>query len=252
MQLTSRAGLAGVLTIAVLTLAACGGGTSATTNPDGTAAPDGTTAPTATPGAATPAAATPEPDPNASPIAGLPSFDPTELLQNLEGIDSYRVAVTTNGEEGYRAAVVTKPVLARDITLGTDDDAQRIVVIGDEAWSGTGDDLVAMPSQLATSMLAAFDPMLLFGGFAQAGAWQGAADQGTEERNGVQARHFHIDDASFLGAIGGMPAGASIDAWIAEDGGYLVALEIVNGEGDGYIVNVTDVNDPTITVERPG
>jgi hypothetical protein len=48
-----------------------------------------------------------------------------------------------------------------------------------------------------------------------------------------------------------MPDGASIDAWIAEDGGYLVALEIVNGEGDGYIVNVTDVNDPSITVERP-
>ncbi len=48
-----------------------------------------------------------------------------------------------------------------------------------------------------------------------------------------------------------MPDGASIDAWIAEDGGYLVALEILDDEGTGYVVNVTDVNDPTITVERP-
>lgn len=247
MYISRSAGIAGVLTIAALTLAACGGGT-ATTNPDGTAAP--TSAPTATPDGGTPAPTT-APDPNATPDIALPSFDPTALLQNLEGIDSYRVAVSTNGELGYQATVVTKPVLARDILLGADDDAQRIVVIGDEAWSGTGDELVAMPSELATSMLAAFDPMLLFGGFAQAGAWQGAADQGTEERNGVQTRHFHIDDASFLGAVGGMPAGASIDAWIAEDGGYMVALEIVNGEGDGFIVNVTDVNDPSITVERP-
>ncbi len=247
MHLTRRAGIAGVLTIAALTIAACGGGT-ATTGPDGTAAP--TAAPTTAPGGATPAPTT-APDPNATPDIALPSLDPSALLENLEGIDSYRVSVTTNGELAYQAAVVTKPVLARDILLGEGDDAQRIVVIGDEAWSGTGDELVPMPSELATGMLAAFDPMLLFGGFAQAGAWQGAADQGTEERNGVQARHFHIDDTSFLGAVGGMPAGASIDAWIAEDGGYLIALEIVNGEGDGYIVNVTDVNDPGITVERP-
>jgi hypothetical protein len=243
MHISRRAGLIGVLSIAALTLAACGGGT-ATTNPDGTAAP------TATPAGATPAPTT-APDPNATPGVELPSFDPSALLQNLEGIDSYRVAVTTDGELGYQAAVVTKPVLARDILLGADDDAQRIVVIGDEAWSGSGDELTPMPSELATGMLAAFDPMLLFGGFAQAGAWQNANDQGVEERNGVQTRHFRIDDGSFLGAAGGMPDGASIDAWIAEDGGFLVALEIVNGDGDGYIVNVTDVNDPTITIERP-
>jgi hypothetical protein len=245
MHISRRAGLAGVLTIAALTLAACGGGT-ATTNPDGTPAP------TAAPDGVTPAPTT-APDPNATtPAIDLPSFDPSALLENLEGIDSYRVTVSTDGELGYQAAVVTKPVLARDILLGADDDAQRIVVIGDEAWSGTGDELVAMPSELATGMLAAFDPMLLFGGFAQAGAWQGAADQGTEERNGVQARHFRIDDGSFLGAVGGMPDGASVDAWIAEDGGYLVGLEILDGEGSGYIVDVTDVNDPSITVERPG
>ncbi len=247
MHITRRAGIAGVLTIAALTLAACGGGT-ATTNPDGTAAP--TAAPTSAPDGATPAPTT-APDPNATPVVELPSFDPSALLENLEGIDSYRVAVSTDGELGYQAAVVTKPVLARDILLGADDDAQRIVVIGDEAWSGTGDELTPMPSELATGMLAAFDPMLLFGGFAQAGAWQNANDQGVEERNGVQARHFRIDDGSFLGAVGGMPDGASIDAWIAEDGGFLVALEILDGEGSGYVVNVTDVNDPSIQIERP-
>ena len=47
----------------------------------------------------------------------IPSFDPGAILQNLEGVDSYRVAMTTDGELSYSAVVVTKPVLSRDITV---------------------------------------------------------------------------------------------------------------------------------------
>lgn len=89
------------------------------------------------------------------------------------------------------------------------------------------------------------------GGFATPGAWSGAEDQGTEERNGVQAKHFQIDSETFSGTFAGMPAGASIDAWIAEEGGYLIALEVVNEEGRGFVIDVTDINDPANVVERP-
>jgi hypothetical protein len=246
MHFNGRVGGAAALMITAMVIAACGGSASAT---PAAATPDG-----GNPEATLDIAPTTAPDPNAAtPDAGLPSFDPSGLSQNLEGVDSYRVTVTTDGDTSYRAAVVTKPVLSRDILLGDDADAQRLVVIGDEAWSGTGDDLVAMPSELASSMLLGFDPMLMFGGFTQLGAWQGAADQGTESRNGVQARHFHIDDGTFLGGVAAaaMPAGASIDAWVAEDGGYLVALEIVGADDEGFVVDVTDINDPGITVERP-
>ena len=84
-----------------------------------------------------------------------------------------------------------------------------------------------------------------------AGARTGAEDQGTEGTNGVQAKHFHIDSGTFSGTFASMPAGASIDAWIAEEGGYLVALEIVDEAGDGIVIDVSDINDPANVVEPP-
>ena len=241
-----RASLLATLAVLSIGLAACGGGTPPTDDPIDTP----TDAPTEAP-ATEPTTTDPSASPS-DPAVVLPSFDPADILANLEGIDSYRVTVTSDGEISYSAVVVTKPELARDITLGDDPDADRIVVIGDEAWMGSGDALEPVPPAMSTAMLAAFDPMIMFGGFAQAGAWEGAEDIGTEERNGIEARHLHIDDSTFLGTIPSMPAGASIDVWIATDGGYMVGLEIL-GEGgtDGFVVDVSDVNDPSLTVERP-
>ncbi len=235
---TLRLAAVGLLTLAI---AACGGATT-TTTPDG-----GTTAPTAAPPETAPADGA---SPDASAIV-LPSFDASAILENLEGIDSYKISMSTDGEVGYSAVVVTKPELARDITFGTGDDAQRIVVIGDQAWMGSDGGFQTVPGELAGGLLSAFDPILLAGAFATPGAWTGAEDQGTEERNGAQAKHFHIDSGAFSGTFAGMPAGASIDAWIAEEGGYLVALEIVNDDGEGIVIDVTDINDPANVVEPP-
>lgn len=242
-----RAGLLVALAALSLTIAACGG----------TSTDEPTETPIETPAAPTEAAtAAPTTDPAASPsdpAIVLPSFDPSDILANLEGIDSYRVVVTTDGEVSYSAVVVTKPELARDIQLGDSDDDDRIVVIGDEAWMGSGDDLEPVPPAMSTAMLAAFDPFLLFAGFTQAAAWDGAEDLGTEDRNGVSARHHRIDDSTAFGSIPQMPDGASIDIWVAEDGGYLIALEVVGEDGDdGFVVDVSDINDPSLSVQRPG
>ncbi len=155
--------------------------------------------------------------------------------------------VTANGASVYDAVVVTKPVLSRDVTL---QDGTRIVVIGDEAWVGTGDELQSAPAAMTTPMLAAFDPVMLVGAFSAPGAMTGATEVGTEEKNGVQAKHFSIASDSFVGSIASMPPGSSIELWVAE-AGYLVSMS-VEGIGEGsFSMDVTNVNDAANAVERP-
>lgn len=240
MTTTRGGGLTVALTLLAVALAACGGGT-ATATPDPAATP--------TPPAATPAPTTApgEPTPTATPEGAIPTFDLSGLVTNLEGVDSYRIAITSNGTSVYSATVVTKPVLSRDVTT---DDGTRIVIIGDEAWIGSGDVLQPAPPEMATPMLAAFDPMILMGAFATPGAMTGATEIGTEEKNGVQARHFRVDADSMVGAMASMPPGSAIEMWIAEEG-YLVSLS-VTGTGEGaFTMDVTNVNDASNVVERP-
>lgn len=241
---------AGILTTGLLStaflLAACGGGTaSPAASGDGTSsqAPATDAPPSAEPTTSTPSDA---PDPS---VIALPSFDLDDLLANLEGVDSYRTVMTVDGESTYEAKVVTKPVLSKDITISDGGSAQRIVVIGDEAWIGSGDDLQPAPAEMATAMLGLFDPMLMAGGFATPGAMAGAEDLGTEEKNGVQATHYRIDATSVVGTLASMPPGTAIDLWVASEG-YLVSLAVASTEGS-FAIDVFDVNDPSITVERP-
>ena len=229
--------LVALTSLAVL-LTACGGATASGTSSAATTAPIGSAAPIAS---------LPVDAGGSVGILPIPSFDLSGLVASLEGVDSYKVDISTGGASQYQATVVTKPVLSRDVTLA---DGTRFVVIGDEAWQGTGDKLTPADSGLATAMLGAFDPALLIGGFSQLGAAGGMSDKGTEEKNGVQAHHFQIDSSSPIFALASLPPGASIDIWVAADGGYLVSMSVV-GAGSDFTINVTDVNDPANKVERP-
>lgn len=240
MTISRRAGLTVALTLTTLIAAACGGG-AATTAPDGTAAPTG--APTTAPESTAPESAAP------SSAIAIPSFDLSQLVTNLDNIDSYVLTITSGGEVQYSGIVVTQPELARDVTMGD----QRFVVIGDEVWMGTPgrDDLAPAPAQMAQALLSTFDPVILVGAFATPGAMTGATEVGTEEKNGVQARHFQIDASSIVGTLASMPPGSSIDIWIADGDGYLVSMA-VTGMADGeFSMDVTNVNDAANVVERP-
>lgn len=226
------------LSTLALIVAACGGTT-------GTASvgPAESVAPTATPVPSSAAPAT-----EAPPSEGaFPSFDLDDLVANLEGVDSYRLVVAVGGTTSYESVVVTKPVLSRDIVI---DDGTRIVIIGDEAWMGTGDQLQPAPAEMATSMLALFDPMLLAGSFATPGALAGADQVGTEEKNGVQTTHYRIDSTSVVGTLSSMPPGSAVDLWVSDDG-FLVSLVVSSASDDDVSIDVFDINDPTITIERP-
>jgi len=237
---TRRAAIAAALTIVALTIVACGGSTTSSSAPSGGAS----AAPTQAPESAAPstAAATPE----ASTAIALPSFDLSGLVSGLDNVDSYRLTIVSDGETQYEGVVITNPEPARDVTMGD----TRFVVIGDEVWMGSGSDLAPAPAEMATAMLAAFDPAMLVAAFAQPGAMFGANELGNEEKNGVQAQHYRVEGSSLVGTLASMPPNAAIDVWIANDG-YLVSLSVTGMDGGDFSIDVTDVNDPANVVQRP-
>jgi hypothetical protein len=146
--------------------------------------------------------------------------------------------------------------LSKAITTFDDDGTvdSRFVVIGKEAWQADGEDgaFTAVPEALAGTMLLAFDPTTLLGAYAAMDWGHAATNVGTEDKNGVKAVHLKIDPTSVVGAAVQMPAGASIDVWVAE-AGYIVAWEMSGfKEGQDLAIQVTNVNDPANKVERPG
>jgi hypothetical protein len=244
--------VAALLTTIALTAAACGGSTAATPTP--TSTPVSGTEATPTPATGSEATPTPAGGAEATPVVPLPTFDLSALTGGLPGVDSYRTETSVGGVKQYESVVVKNPVLSKAITIydsGTV--SQRLVVIGDEAWAADGTDgaFEAVPSQLASSMLLAFDPALMLGGFAGVDWAQAASNLGTEQKNGIQAHHVRIDSTSFVGAAAAMPPGAAIDVWVA-DAGYLVAWEMSGFPEDAnFSIQVTGVNDPANKVERP-
>lgn len=238
-----------LLTSVALTAAACGGSTAATPPP--TPTPAAGTEATPAPAEATP---TPASGTEATPVVPLPTFDLGALAGGLPGVDSYRTETTVGGVKQYESVVVKAPVLSKAITIyDSGEVSQRLIVIGDEAWTADGTDgaYESVPSQLASSMLLAFDPGLMLGGFAAVDWANAASNLGVEQKNGVQAHHVKIDGTSFVGAAAAMPPGAAIDAWVA-DAGYLVAWEMTGFPEDAnFSIQVTGVNDPANKVDRP-
>ena len=246
---STRASLGATLLLpTVLAIAACGGSsaTASPTSPDATPPPAGV-------------AATPTPAPNAPEatpptVDAIPSFDLSALTGAIPGLDSYRTSFSIGGVEQYRSVVVTQPVLSKEISIVEDGAvSSRFIVIGKETWTSDGPDgkFEAVPEAFANSMLLAFDPTLMIGGFANVDWATAAADQGVEDKNGTRARHLRIDSTTLVGAAAAMPPGSAIDIWIAE-AGYIVAWEMTGFGGESDMsIQVTDVNDPANNVERP-
>lgn len=227
---------------AALIVAACGGSTAATP-----AAGEPTPAP---------AAATPEPAAaTEAPVTGeIPAFDLSAMSGAIPGVDSYRTSFSVDGVEQYHTVVVTQPVLSKAITV-TDAGAvsSRLIIIGKETWTADGTDgaFEPVPEALASAMILAYDPMMMLGGYAGVDWGPAATDQGVEDKNGVRARHLKIDPTTLVGLAAAMPAGSSIDIWIA-DAGYPVAWEMTGFEsGGGFSIQITGVDDPANKVERP-
>jgi hypothetical protein len=234
---------------AAILFAACGGGTASV-------APAASSEESAgAPGAEVPASEAPSgvaasEEPAAS-EAVLPSFELSGVLQNVEGVDSYRIVIAINGEVSYQATVVNRPEKAESIVLGSGTDATRVIHIGDKAWMGTGtDSYQEVPAAMIDPLISSFSPLLLLGAFANGNVGSAATDMGVEQKNGVSARHYRIDATSAVGAFAALPAGAAIDFWVS-DQGYLVAYAL-SGDADKTLsIDISHVNDPANEVKAP-
>jgi len=186
-------------------------------------------------------------EPSSGGASAGPSFDATGAAQALENIDSYKMTITSDAGT-FEAVVIRQPQPARAITISDGSSVTRIVIIGDQAWLDDGSgSYTEVPSAMVGAFTGLFDPLLLVGA---ADSWSsGWAVVGTEEKNGVQARHLHLDSTTLGAGISGFPAGGAVDIWVAE-AGYLVAWE-TTGLGADSSIDVSNVNDPANKVEAP-
>jgi len=249
-----------IATVAVLALSACSGG-SATPTPTATSS--------ATAGSQ--ATDTSQPNPTEQASSSGPSLDNAGTA--LNNLTSYKFTMTvvggdlvdtlstlpdapTSGVFKVKGTYIFQPAEAADITVeGT---FHEISVGGSDykdaglTGSFTEDDTGAtiLVDQLSpTSVYTSFD---FSGDFTTVGV---------ETKDGVQATHFQAGDSALaeFAAVSGVPAGAwTADVWLANDGGYPVAISIVGttSNTDKTVVyqrtfDLSDVNATTNTVTAP-
>ena len=248
------------LVVAVL-LAACGG-SSATKAP---AAPAITGVAASAAAVSQPSAAPSVPASSAAlSAAPLPSVgDVSNSASALSTVSSYEVSITTTGGPNPGSetiVVVRKPALAENITATTRGKTTRIVVVGSAIWidEGTGTFVKnAIPASALSAMTSAFDPGTFLHRANSSVPLSALQTIGAETKNGVPALHLRADHSTAVPAgQPTIPPGGTIDLWVATDGNYLVALEmngIVSATGPtGVKLEVTHINDPSLSVSAPG
>ena len=238
--------------VPILLLVGCGGG-AASTSPGASVAESSPAGDTSPSGGASPSDFVLPSGMVFPSDAAIPSFDLGALTHGLDNVDSYKIAIVTTSGKDYSGTVVTKPVLSRDLYIGTGDSATHLVTIGDESWLGTGTGpLASAPSALVAGMLPLFDPAVLLAIFGNATITSFAQDLGTETKNGQPTTHYKVDPTKLPTGLMSFPATAAMEFWVADDG-YLVSFTATDfGQvGSNLSIDVTNVNDPTNVVAHP-
>jgi hypothetical protein len=208
--------------------------------------------------AATGAAATSGAIATQNPEASLNVGGAASGLSNLQ---SYKMTMQVTGASAASidVVVINGALPARSVSTTSGSEAFRIIEIGEDVWvdSGTGTYIKgAMTKVQADAMLVSFDPGTFMANLSKTDAAKYLQPQGVENKNGVNAAHFHADSTTPVPAgASQIPAGATADLWVAVDGGYLVALEAKGFSTSSGLsdttVEVTNINDSTLTVSPP-
>jgi hypothetical protein len=235
------------LACAAALLAACNSasGTATPAAPGATAGPGATPAQTAAAGASQ--------NPQAS-------IDVSGAMSDLANVSSYKVSMTVSGQTAVEVIYVKGPPVAKSVTTTSGSVTSRFVEIGNDDWvdQGTGTFVKnAIPKASLDALLSAFDPLIFMKNLQTNTNLQYLQNQGVESKNGTQATHLHADSSTQLPAgASPIPAGGVVDLWVAVDGGYLVALEAhgfatASADSGDVTIEVSNVNDPTLTVPTP-
>jgi hypothetical protein len=260
-----------LILLGAVVLSACGGG-GKEEEAAGKNAPEAAATAAATPAvtAAATAALTPEEG------AAEGTSGPVEAFANLE---SYHMEMhfvlegTATETTGSLALDLEGAFVAPDRTqtqvsasLGDLKLEEESITVGGQTWLKTGDNWVEGEPQF---QLSDFSPASLLEGL--------GPDQlrllkpEKETVNGVDSLRYNIDRAdvetlSGLGALLGqdgdlanLPEEFSVDLWLAEDGGWPVRVTMtargtMNGSDEmslDFSMDITDVNDPNISIEPP-
>jgi len=134
------------------------------------------------------------------------------------------------------------------------------IVVGDDVWIGTdGETYIKTPgaSAMVQPIREGLAPSTLLNMF-PAGAANGMARVGQEEKNGVAATHYHVTGADSPGVAEGLGQDGVMDLWVADDGGYIVSMVVdgtidVNGTQTpmSWTMDISRINDESIEIEAP-
>ena len=180
----------------------------------------------------------------------------------LSNVSAYKVSITTTGGSNpgtETIVVVRKPALAESMTAITGGKTTRIVVVGAAVWidEGTGTFVKnAIPASALAAMTSAFDPGTFLARANKSMPLSALQTIGVETKNGVQAIHVRADHSTAVSAgQPTIPPGGTVDLWVATDGNFLVALEVngiaTAGGPDSVKLEVTNINDPSLSVSAP-
>ena len=256
-----------LMLVAVLALAACGGGSTPAASSESGATPavGSTTAPAATSDAAA----------TEAPAAGG-AVNLGDAAASLENLDNYSFKMVMKAEGGSKGmmgmvasggsivmegALQLKPVEAADIkmTLSGGGQASEIGyrIIGDKAYMNLGgDSWMAAPAEDAASTIDSLKPDKMLKGYATSDM----SKVGEEDKNGIPSVHYQSTMDPGVGSMLGLPTATwTIDTWLAKDGGFPVsALIVAEGKNEAgeagtfsVSVDVTGVNDPNLKIEAP-
>lgn len=192
----------------------------------------------------------------------------------LADLRSYRVSISAHGLVPSSAAdgrVTMSSVLvqgdtpAAEFTMtgvggfeGIGSGPLHAIVIGDRAWlrSGSGRWTTSVGGAADfDALFTTLSPSDLVSGFE--GLGPAFEKIGAERKNGRATSHYRVESSNPAASDGGLTAG-SVDAWIADSGGVLIALA-ANGtlDVDGtptdvvLTIDVTRIDDPANRVRPP-
>ncbi len=229
------------------------------------------------------ATATAQPSPSELPIESdeVPTLRPEpsgggpdliDAANGLADLRSYRVSVLSHGLVPSSAAdgLVTmtatlvqgnEPAAAFAMIgiAGLDRARLDAIVIGDRAWLKTATGRWVLSPGGAGDVdgpFTALTPIDLVGGFEDLSA--ALQKIGVERKDGRSSIHYQASASNEVAAAAGLSQG-TVDAWLAAEGGFLVALDVagtwdIDGAPTPILlrIDVSRVNDPANRIVPPG